>query len=231
MISKSLHPDDYVDLQRGVAKAHKAYGWCLGHRVPIAWPHEHRLWEYASAFQAMLDYPIGPAHTVLDVGAGNSILGPQLALDGMIVKEVDSSPNVYTDRRNAVLAKYTDNFQSVKQDFFDVPLAETYNCVCSISVMEHIPEDKQKEAWEKLVAHLKPGGLLIATIDYSDTAGEWANAEGRATQFGPEQLNSVLSWLGGVGVAADKVDTTFYGNHVFDYSFYRIIATKPGIRL
>lgn len=227
MISKGLHPDDYKDLQPGIAKVYQSYGWCLGHRVPIAWPHEHRLWEYASAFQAIDEHGVGPVHRVLDVGAGNSILAPQLAHDGKVVKEIDPSPNVYTDRRNEVLAKYTNNFISEKQDFFDLPVTETYNCVCSISVMEHIEESRQKEAWLKLCNHTRPGGLLIATVDYSDKIGEWANAEGRATQFGPVQLNEVFGWLHEAGMSFEA-DLTFYGNHVFDYTFYRIIATKIG---
>ena len=223
MICKSLHPDDYTDLQQGIAVAHKAYGWCLGHRIPIAWPHDHRLWEYASAFQAIVTRSL-PC-SILDVGAGNSILGPQLALDGCDVKEIDQSPGVYTDQRNKVMAKYLDNFTSLKQDFFDLPATETFDCVCAISVMEHMPEDRQKEAWTKLVNHLSPGGLLVTTIDYSDKAGNWANADGRETQFGPTQLEEVFGWLRDLEMVFE-IDPKFHGNHVFDYTFYRIIATK-----
>ena len=221
MICKSLDPKDYADLQPGVAQAHKSYGWCLGHRIPVAWPHEHRLWEYASAFQAIGIH--GP-ESVLDVGAGNSILGPHLALTGKTILEIDSSPNVYTDQRNKVMAKYTDKFTSEKTDFFDFPQG-LYDCVCSISVMEHMPTERQQEAWTKLASLVAHNGLLVATIDYSDKEGEWQNADGRETQFGPKQLTNVLSWLYDAGMRYEA-DLTFHGNHVFDYSFYRIIAIK-----
>ena len=109
----------------------------------------------------------------------------------------------------------------------------TFDRVCSISVLEHIqPQEEQKKAVQELVRVLKPGGLLILTLDYSEKPGSKLDA------FTPADVERVIGWSG-----LKTVDKPVYeapggwerymaGFREFlhlpklDYSFFTLILSK-----
>ena len=49
---KSIEPGDYEDLSRGLRDVYYAKARCDGLGANLYFPHEHRMWEYASAVEA-----------------------------------------------------------------------------------------------------------------------------------------------------------------------------------
>ena len=225
MLSKALEPSDYEALGPGLRAAYHSLAWCQGMGVPIALPHEHRMWEYASVLTALKDVEPG---RVLDVGSGNSLLGPAMCITfSHHVTEIDPSPNTRAARvaLAGLLADRGYEFHPTDLVHFDA-LDETFDVVTSISVMEHLPDEEQEESWHHLVRLLRPGGLLLATVDYGEEGRPWENDSDRGTRFTKTRLEEILAVLVKAGIHFEGIDTAYTGDQVFDYTFFRIIGSK-----
>jgi SAM-dependent methyltransferase len=233
MNCKSLHPSDYADLQRGVEIISYGLAWLRGKGLRVDWPHPHRMWEYASAAQAVLETP-KPITTVLDVGAGYSVLGPALALRwGYEIIELDNDPKIVEARgevSEALAAKSLKHTMAFGEATDEHPKADAVFC---ISVLEHLYAIEQEQAWQALAAAVNPGGVLVATVDYGDTTTEWSNSDQRYTRYGLPEVKKAIATLTAAGLDVADLDETFHGNHVglgeSDYTFFRIIARRPEI--
>src|SRR5882672_7909773 len=78
----SLHPDDYEDIQDGIALAKPSITNLQAAGAPIVVPHTHRWWEYGTAIQMILEnfsHWLLRDISVLDVGSGWSGLGPAIS--------------------------------------------------------------------------------------------------------------------------------------------------------
>lgn len=216
MTSKSLHPDDYKELKSGISKMSYSLAWLRGKGIRTDWPHPHRMWEYAGAWQATLG-----CLSLLDVGAGYSVFGPACAMRGIAVQEFDADPKIVVARQ--AIAELLECFKSDELTMpAELPRTEAVTC---ISVMEHLAPEAQEAGWRALAR--ATGFVLYATVDFRPEVGEaWQNAELRQTQFGWGEIDQVVKWLEDEGLAVAPVDRTYHGNHVFDYSFFRIIAGR-----
>lgn len=224
LTSKSIELSDYDEIQRGIAAAYYANGMCLGAGLPIYIPHAHRMWEYGSALEALHDVP--DVKKMLDVGCGHSLLGPAAHfLTGAKLYEIDPKPE-YGERAkvlNDLLGKY----DFVPASILDTSdrLKESVDAVFCISVLEHLPEAVQREAWMKLADMVAPGGLLVVTVDcWDEKAGD---PREREMMFTPDKVKRGMDWLVESGLVLGDVDLELHGAQVNDYTFFRIIARRP----
>jgi 2-polyprenyl-3-methyl-5-hydroxy-6-metoxy-1,4-benzoquinol methylase len=221
MLCKSVDPADYPDLTEGIAALSYASAWVRGKGFRLDFPHPHRTWEYASAYQA-----VGAAQSVLDVGCGYSPLGPAFALAGRTVIECDPDPRVIEARRKleAVFTARGQRYSALPLSATDdLPTAEAVTC---ISVLEHLPEDQQRLAWARLAQATLPGGALFITLDIG-VPQEQNHDTLRHTLFTIDDVPKLAGWLEQEGMTVNDLDLEYHGNQVFNYSFYRIIAHRP----
>jgi SAM-dependent methyltransferase len=122
--------------------------------------HENRHWWFRWRYELItgLVRSLNPSSNwrILDAGCGTGQMLRHLCQFGRVVG-VDSSPEAIH------FAASRDVDRLVLGSIFDLPFApESFDCVLSLDVIEHVDEDRQ------LVQHLysvvKPGGYLIVTV-------------------------------------------------------------------
>ena len=229
MISKSIEPADYKDLGFGLALFPYVGMRCQAADITIYWPHPHRQWEYSTAL-TMLHRTFGDKPvSVLDIGCGSSILGPSILLrTHATIHEIDPDERLATARQDMAkrLGRPESRHRFTVGGIESLNTATTYDAVFCMSVIEHIPVDKQEEAWTKLAALVKPGGLLVLTTDFGPDAGkEWVSDSEREVKFDPNTIMEKAELLRSLGFVFD-IDPTFHGPEVYDYTFFRIVARK-----
>jgi len=211
-----------------------------------------------------IEYPWAIAHgnfkpgmRVLDAGCGRGIFQYYLAKLGYKVSGCDIDG--FRSRRLLKLHRFAHSlgvapepdlpsrlrrngrFFGVDVDYHIEPMQHltwpdaTFDRVCSISVLEHIqPQSEQKKAVQELVRVLKPGGLLILTLDYSQVPGS-----SKLDAFSPADVERVIGWSGlkpiekPVYEAPGGWDAYMAGFKKFmglpakfDYGFYTLILAK-----
>jgi SAM-dependent methyltransferase len=155
-----------------------------------------------------------PGMTILDAGCGRGVLQYYLARKGYRVSGCDidgfrsrkllslqrfghalhlaPKPDLTSRlRRNA-------HFFGVNVEYHIEPMQHltwpdaTFDRVCSISVLEHIqPPSEQRKAIQELARVLKPGGLMLLTLDYSEEPGST-----KFDVFSPADIERVIGWSG-----------------------------------
>jgi SAM-dependent methyltransferase len=228
---KSVQFSDYLDIAEDVHRLLEMVPRCrgLGHRIEI--PHEHRYWEYGSALAAGREHfektDFASTPVLLDLGCGYSPLGPTVrAKSQWQVVENDLTEEIMKARGSLYEALGRPLMTFLKGDLcvIDHP-AEFVTCM---SVMEHLSRDQQEKGWRALAKNVKPGGLLVATVDYADDKDrDWTFDRDRETKFGPDDVEGVISLLEEEGFEHPPVNLTFHGPEVYDYTFFRIIAWRP----
>jgi ubiquinone/menaquinone biosynthesis C-methylase UbiE len=105
---------------------------------------------------------------VLDVGCGNGYVLAQYARHGAMVHGVDLTPTaVRLCRQRFELAGLRGEFEEA--DAEHLPFAEdTFDCVCSMGVLHHVPEPARAVA--EIYRVLKPGGRLIVMFYHRHSA-------------------------------------------------------------
>jgi SAM-dependent methyltransferase len=105
-----------------------------------------------------------PTSRLLEIGAGEPLVAGMLARDGYDVTVVDPY-----DGRDGGPSNVGDTpGVRVVRGLFprDVPAAERFDCVYSISVLEHLPAGAIDEVCAGIRALTRPGGLTIHAIDH-----------------------------------------------------------------
>ena len=197
-----------------------------------------------------------PGMKVLDAGCGRGLLQYYLARRGCKVSGCDidgfRSRRLLKLQRLAArlgLAPAPDltsrlrrngRFFGVDVDYHIEPMQRltwpdaTFDRVCSISVLEHIqPPEEQKKAVQELARVLKPGGLLILTLDYSEKPGS-----GKLDAFSPLDVQRLIGWSGLAPVDKPVYEASggwerymagfrkFVQVPDFDYSFFTLVLAK-----
>ena len=132
-----------------------------------------RIWEYPYAFHQLTKYfPLcsgAKAPKVFDIGSALTFLPSFLASLGYEVKASDSDPAM---KRNFELIR---SYPGIPSGVKDVDYTTSdcknittesdsyYNAIVCISVLEHVKEREQ--AIKEFYRILKPGGVLILTVD------------------------------------------------------------------
>lgn len=232
LTSKSLEPADYKQMPLGVSEATQACFWMGGQGVAPNLPHENRIWEYASALEALRQHFRDTSDVnALDVGCGASLLSfALLRSHGCTVTDIDPSPNVvpFKDDFRKVLWRYKPMLMQL-YTFKPVGVQDitgTYDAVFCISVMEHVSADKQQEAWRKLAALVAPGGMLFATVDYCADDSPHLNDPSRDFRYTPANVEQVRDWLADAGISLSGFDPAYNGDQVWNYTFFRLVGKR-----
>jgi len=118
--------------------------------------------------------------TVVDIGAGAS--GFQFVLGGLGLKVISVDPLLQEDKDlNWVFTEceferlnraFRSNIQFFRAFLQDAKLSpESVDRVFAISVLEHVPQPAVEQIMQEAARILKPGGMLVATIDlFTDCA-------------------------------------------------------------
>ena len=134
--------------------------------------HSPRLWEYPVAARLIAD-DLPPGSRLVDVGAGVTPLAPFLTTRGYVVDTVDPSPTRrewppqpdwnewdYLDYGRAGLAH-----RSWNTTLDQLPRHPPFDGAYSISVIEHVPASVRRALLADMAARVRPGGLVVVTID------------------------------------------------------------------
>lgn len=130
---------------------------------------EHRRWEYAEVYQCITStLPKGAECLEIGGSAGRgqgTPLAPSLALAGYPVCVSDLNLNAQLAVEEQSLRLGISNLTFFREDATALTKAdESFDCVYSISVLEHIPDDEK--AISECIRVLRPNGLLTFTFDY-----------------------------------------------------------------
>lgn len=117
---------------------------------------------------ALHEYPDFKEKNVLDVGCGNGYVLSKYAAEGAEVFGIDiTEAGVELCRKRFEYLKLKGDFRVA--DAQDIPFPdETFDCVCSMGVLHHVP-DTQK-ALDEIYRVLKPGGRLIVMFYHRQSA-------------------------------------------------------------
>ncbi|MBI4180130.1 class I SAM-dependent methyltransferase, partial [bacterium] len=112
---------------------------------------------------------------------------------------------------------------------------QCFDRVFSISVLEHIqPAADQKNAVEQMARVLKPGGLMLLTLDYAERP-----IPGKSDVFLPADVKRVIEWSGLSPVETPVFDVgnwdaylaqlaEVYGMSICGYSAFTLVLKKSG---
>jgi SAM-dependent methyltransferase len=134
--------------------------------------HDPRIWEYPVAVDLIMEH-LEKGSRLVDVGAGITPLAPYLTDRGYEIDTVDPAEILrewpprddwnewgYLDYAAAGLAH-----RSWNTHLGELPESPAFDGVVSISVIEHIPAAGRRELLKDIAIRLRPGGLLVLTVD------------------------------------------------------------------
>ena len=235
---KSLNPaDDYTEIAKPLADL-RAFDELRQNRIPqirIDTPmtnadcNFHKMWEWSRTVLAIEEMKsTKPKLRILDIGAAFSLLGPYLASLGHTVIEADLERRYGLVEIQTMLSKIegAGSLASFAAGYGGligvVGVTEQFDVVLSISTIEHVPPNIEREAWPEMVNLLRPGGLLVVTADVMPEAKKgYRNDAVRWTNYDMAMLKKRVDYLKSLGMrAAGEEDWQYHGDHVFDYSFF-----------
>jgi 2-polyprenyl-3-methyl-5-hydroxy-6-metoxy-1,4-benzoquinol methylase len=128
-----------------------------------------------------------PGSKILDVGSGVSPLPILLANKGASVTTVDNCELT----RNPSLSKIKnwdewgffdysfidDGIQSFNTSILDLSLDFSFDCIYSISVIEHMPAEERLNFIEKAASLSSSGGQLLVTVDLEPSSNRLCNQD------------------------------------------------------
>lgn len=134
--------------------------------------HAPRLWEYPVTTGLIFEH-LEVGSRLVDVGAGITPLAPFLTAHGYVVDTVDPSDIYrawppaqdwnewgYLDYAEAGLAH-----RSWNRPLGELPESSVFDGVVSVSVIEHIPATSRRALLKAIAVRLRPGGVMVLTVD------------------------------------------------------------------
>jgi ubiquinone/menaquinone biosynthesis C-methylase UbiE len=130
------------------------------------WPF--RQLEYSFALSALFKH-LKPGNSYLDAGCGCTPLAHAVAARSVRAHACDRDPDVIDDlQRLAPNELYGSAVSYTVQDLTSVGYPDgTFDAISCISVLEHIPPPHDQRALTELLRILKPGGILVLTVDFA----------------------------------------------------------------
>jgi SAM-dependent methyltransferase len=157
------HPDP-VELLALRLEAQRTFGFFPDHAP--------RLWEYPVATDLIFEH-LEVGSRLVDVGAGITPLAPFLTAHGYVVDTVDPSNILrtwppaqdwnewgYLDYAEAGLAH-----RSWNRPLGELPRSSVFDGVVCVSVIEHIPATGRRALLKAIAARVRPGGVMVLTVD------------------------------------------------------------------
>ncbi len=138
---------------------------CQDYLQVCRWPF--RQLEYAYALEAIARTGKGPGRA-LDAGSGITPFGHALAARGWDVTACDFDGSLMRDLAAADMAAvYGSAVRYEQQDLTRITYPDaSFDLVTCVSVIEHIGAPADQLAFAELRRVLKPGGLLVVTVDF-----------------------------------------------------------------
>lgn len=187
-----------LPLFNGHLKNSNLHGEADGFRLT----HWCRMWEYVSVFVHAVK-PLRPEATILDCGGAGSYFPFWLAEQGRDVTVIDIdrfhtrlSGLVAEERELSRLRFSVENMTALRAP------AATFDCVYSVSVLEHLPKAERRKALAEMARVLKPGGVIGLTFDFGDLeVSSWNATEetkygGLACITGVEEIAEIYEGSG-----------------------------------
>jgi len=179
VLDSTTDPDLLLEL---VNLSRKKFGWFTKH-LP-------RAYEYPWLINQINEFR---NKIFLDIGAGVSPLPIYLAEKGSNVFTVDSYPIIRNINENPSdwnewgffdYSTINKNIKSINSGIETVSFPENYfDCIYSVSVIEHIKASARREIWEKISKWIKTGGNLLFTVDlYTNKDTLWNFSEGKEVE-------------------------------------------------
>ena len=106
--------------------------------------------------------------------------------------------------------------------------AHQFDAVMSISTIEHVETSLEQGAWKEMVRCLKPGGILIVTMDcFVEAKKGYTYDDVRYTNYDMKVVKERVKELKSLGMeTVGKEDWRWHGVHVDDGSFAGIHMVK-----
>lgn len=133
------------------------------------WPF--RKLEYSFALEVLLEH-LKPGDRYLDAGCGVTPLCQVIATRGIQTDACDVDSRLIDNMRKLDTERiYGSRVAFSCQDLTHTTFADaTFDAISCISVLEHIPAASDQRAVMELLRILKPGGVLVLTVDYTPPA-------------------------------------------------------------
>jgi cyclopropane fatty-acyl-phospholipid synthase-like methyltransferase len=181
-----------------------------------AWPRLRRVAELARRLPA--------GGVVLDLGCGNGVpVARDLVAGGFRVTGVDlSEEQIRRARRNVPAATF------MTADMLSVELPEgAFDAVVSLYAIDHVPRGRHLQAFRRIRAWLRPGGLALVPIEDADEPGdvhEWLGAPMFLSLY-PAAEERRLAGRAGLEVLEAKVETQVEQGR--DVAFLWLLLQRP----
>jgi ubiquinone/menaquinone biosynthesis C-methylase UbiE len=148
------------------------------------WPF--RKLEYTYALDALLGH-LRPGDRFLDAGSGVTPFAHALSARGIQADACDYDGRLIGELKHfAPEHIYGSAVTYTQQDLTAITYPdEMFDAISCISVLEHIPAPSDQRAIDELLRVLKPGGLLILTVDFTPTS---ADTISRLTYYGQRAI-------------------------------------------
>ncbi len=231
--TRSLHTDDYAFLQLYVDPIAEFQRNMVAHNVPHREWHTHRLWEYASIMQQLVELNVPFDAEIIDVGAGASFFDPYLAFlyrrlcctdtekygdYSWMVQKQREAYGISLPLYNLSLEDMSSHMEigwGGAHEKFDVTLC--------ISTVEHV--DDHDKAFAELVRITKPGGYIMITSDYFRNSAHFEKSVSRHLQTTPYSKEYILDLPRRFAIDfVGETDLDYLGDFVHNYSFCNILV-------
>ncbi len=145
------------------------------------WPF--RRLEYSFVLDALVSY-LQPGMRYLDAGSGATPLAHAIAQLGVAAEACDGDTGLVARLQALPTAQiYGSRVGYSAQDLTRTQFADnSFDAISCVSVLEHIPAPYDQRALRELLRILKPGGLLVLTVDYTPQAEATGAQAGYYTQ-------------------------------------------------
>ena len=159
------------------------------------WPF--RRLEYSLALEVLLKH-LKPGSRYLDAGSGATPLAWIMAKNGVQSEASDFNPRLVQDlisfNPDAV---YGSSVKLERQDLTQTTYADnTFDAVSCISVIEHIPAPGDQASVKEMLRILKPGGVLVLTLDYKPPMPTQANTTKASSNTLGAQIRKATTLIG-----------------------------------
>ena len=186
--------------------------------------HPLREWEYSQAVFALRTKDV---RTVLDVGGGGSAFAPAMVWLHADLTQIDPGDcKGWSDAQAATIGA-AERMRYI-QEFFPggdlSELAEGYDAVTCLSVIEHVPE--HEEFFDKLLDYVNPGGLLVLTTDFHPDAS--IQVGGHLRTYNAEGMQRYIDQADAKGfrLYGGETDYTWNGPNVNSYTFASLVLER-----
>lgn len=191
-----------------VETSRQYFGWYTKH-LP-------RVYEYP---WIVAQLPIVKNKTILDIGAGVSPLPIFLANGGARIFTVDNSNYIRSLKDGSLgwnewgffdYSVLNPNVNSINKEILEVQFKDKFfDCVYSVSVIEHMKSSTRKQLWKKIRNWIKEDGSLLLTVDLiPETENLWNYCEGLVVEPVEHHgsLNDLKSEISAEGFSLKKCE-------------------------